>query len=152
MAKLFYVSEDPKIDPNDICSTRYVVETPEEAFNSWLSDDILKDVLKDYFEEFKEENFVDECVYKAVLEFEKNILKIFYEGVLVATYYAVLIDEDYDGEDYGEDFDEDFDEDYDDEDYDDEDYDDEDYDDEDFDDFDEEEAELDEWYEGMLMR
>ncbi len=119
MAKLFYVSEDPKIDPNDICSTRYVVETPEEAFNSWLSDDILKDVLKDYFEEFKEEDFVDECVYKAVLKFKKNILKIFYEGVLVATYYAVLIDDDYD-DDYGEDFDED----YDDEDYDDEDYDD----------------------------
>ena len=119
MAKLFYVSEDPKVDPNDICSTRYVVETPEEAFNSWLSDDVLKYVLKDYFEEFKEENFVDECVYKAVLEFEKNVLKIFYEGVLVATYYAVLIDEDYDDEDFDdEDFDdEDFDEDFDDEDF-----------------------------------
>ena len=140
MTNVFYVSENPKVGPNDVCFARYVVETPEEAFNSWLSDRGLEYVLKKYFEEFEEENFVDECVYKAVLEFEKNILKIFYEGVLVATYYAVLIDEDYDDGDY-------YDEDFEDEDYDD-DYD---YDD-DFDDFDEEEAELDEWYEGMLMR
>lgn len=122
MANVFYVSENPKVGPNDVCFARYVVETPEEALNSWLSDRGLEYALKKYFEEFEEENFVDECVHKAVLEFEKNILKIFYEGVLISTYYAVLIYEDcddeledyYDYEDYEDhddfdDFDDDFD-------------------------------------------
>lgn len=143
MEKLFYVTDYPDVDVNTFGCLGYREETAEDAFDSWLADDSLKDVLEKYFED-REEEFTNEriveAVDEAVLKFDDDKLEIFYEGDLIATYYAVMVD---DGE-------------YDDGDYDDEDFEDEDYDDDydydDFDDFDEEEAELDEWYEGMLMR
>lgn len=150
MEKLFYVTDDPDVDVNTFGCLGYREETAEDAFDSWLADDGLKDVLEKYFED-REEEFTNEriieAVNEAVLKFDDDKLEIFYEGDLIATYYAVIVDDgDYDDGDYDEDFeDEDYDEDED------EDYDD-DYDFDDFDDFDEEEAELDEWYEGMLMR